>query len=817
MSSPRHLYFILLVIVTARFLAGCGGSEDGGNPDLCKVGSEKSCVCAGGFSGVQTCQGDGFFGPCGCAVEPDYGTSSDVIEATVIQDVEPADASKDAAKPGDPGTGACGGPLSWTCLDETNLYRCVEGVVEQQPCPEDEVCVTDVCLPMICEPGAVVCTGESSFKKCDSLGTTWVQDLPCVAGSEIEAFCDEGSNECVCELPVHVLFVLDASGSMQLEDVSPGVTQWDTALEAISQIMDQYPFLTYGLATFPNQEVDCGTDQCVGAGGCGYTNGVNLDLAKGQVQQIKDYLFQRKLAADVSELEYVLTPLLGMARYLADFYPDDGPLKDHPFPAYVVLISDGRDSCFNPLKPHSVIGPLAYFTEKLLSVYGVKTFTIGFNLENGQEQLDAVAMHGGTGLAEYIPAGDLTTLLAGFKTIFDSMEIRNCDEWTDLAMPPACTDADADGWCASLDCSDSEASVNHGMEELQANGADDDCDGVTDEPPDDQQDQDGDGFTPSQGDCDDFDPLTGPGAFEIPVDGADNDCDGLFDETSCDCQPVTGSSLEALACASELSCQSGVLKSQKTSSSTGDSLGGALTAVTHFGSSGNDLQSKKNGAYTLVASGPATGTNHSVDLSGGGAGTDPYSSSDSIYDVVEYEVVLQAPTNAQGFSIDYVFFSEEYDDYVGTTFNDKFYLILNAPKTTGGQNKVINFTDCRDPGDYWDLTGADCPLASGYCCYIAINTALSECCWYNGCPYGKWTTDISGTGFTCASSSSQDSDDWGSSTGWLTTSWTIEPKETFKLTFHVHDTGDGIFDSEVILDNFRWHATPTTPGTEPTN
>jgi hypothetical protein len=31
----------------------------------------------------------------------------------------------------------------------------------------------------------------------------------------------------------------------------------------------------------------------------------------------------------------------------------------------------------------------------------------------------------------------------------------------------------------------------------------------------------------------------------------------------------------------------------------------------------------------------------------------------------------------------------------------------------------------------------------------------------------------------------------------------------------VHDTSDGIYDSEVLLDNFRWHQTATTPGTEP--
>jgi hypothetical protein len=53
----------------------------------------------------------------------------------------------------------------------------------------------------------------------------------------------------------------------------------------------------------------------------------------------------------------------------------------------------------------------------------------------------------------------------------------------------------------------------------------------------------------------------------------------------------------------------------------------------------------------------------------------------------------------------------------------------------------------------------------------------------------------------------------GSSTGWLSTSWAIKPNETFELVFHIHDTSDGIYDSEVILDNFQWLTKPFTSGT----
>ena len=184
-----------------------------------------------------------------------------------------------------------------------------------------------------------------------------------------------------------------------------------------------------------------------------------------------------------------------------------------------------------------------------------------------------------------------------------------------------------------------------------------------------------------------------------------------------------------------------------------------------------------------------------------------------MHDANELSVELTTPLGAKGFSLEYVFFSEEFDDYVGSSYNDKFYIVMNGPLTTNGLDKVINFTDCRNPASYYDLNGADCPLESGYCCYIAINTALSECCWYNGCPNGTWTTDIGGTGFECANSEWADNQYTGSSTGWLTTTWTSEPGETFTLKFHVHDTGDSVWDSEVLLDNFRWEFEEVTPGT----
>ncbi len=53
----------------------------------------------------------------------------------------------------------------------------------------------------------------------------------------------------------------------------------------------------------------------------------------------------------------------------------------------------------------------------------------------------------------------------------------------------------------------------------------------------------------------------------------------------------------------------------------------------------------------------------------------------------------------------------------------------------------------------------------------------------------------------------------GSSTGWLQTAWRIEGGETFTITFHLHDTADGHYDSEVILDSFQFLKNVNSTGT----
>ncbi|MQY77037.1 MAG: VWA domain-containing protein [Spirochaeta sp.] len=149
-----------------------------------------------------------------------------------------------------------------------------------------------------------------------------------------------------------------------------------------------------------------------------------------------------------------------------------------------------------------------------------------------------------------------------------------------------------------------------------------------------------------------------------------------------------------------------------------------------------------------------------------------------VFDLHQIKLQLKAPYNARSFSFDFNFFSAEYPDYVNQEFNDSFYAILEAASTNRGRTTNIAF----------DADNASIEVDNNY--------------------FQKPFHPIpnTGTGF-----------DYHGSTGWLRTSWPIEGGELFTLTFSIHDEGDGIFDSLVLLDNFRFHNYEAVGTTDPLN
>ena len=405
----------------------------------------------------------------------------------------------------------------------------------------------------------------------------------------------------------------------------------------------------------------------------------------------------------------------------------------------------------------------------------------------------------------------------------------NCDGDTDVADSDGCiwlfTDLDGDGAgtkdsglclceatspnqkAISGDCDDANPLVSPLLAE-RCNGADDNCNLLVDDGCDDDEDGYCDATLALEGvpaicskgggDCLDYSASVNPSVAEIGGDGLDNNCDGIKAgeqgggtiEPNCGASICQGQSVESMLCAMEI-CYPGYVGPANVTGPAGDDISGAYGAVSHFGNPGNDLAPFKGTSYGVLTSGAFvdSGTNASAPTtfhyqSGGFPSADTYSEIGSeMNDIVEFKVTLTAPPGVTGFALDYIFMSAEYEEWIGSDFNDKFYIVMNGPTTTAGAPKVINFTTCSDPGAYYDYLDG----GQKYC-FIAINTAFSESC-------VAPATDISGTGYECPN---------GSSTGWLTTQWPVAAGETFTLLFHIHDTSDESWDSLVLIDNFRW-------------
>jgi hypothetical protein len=88
-------------------------------------------------------------------------------------------------------------------------------------------------------------------------------------------------------------------------------------------------------------------------------------------------------------------------------------------------------------------------------------------------------------------------------------------------------------------------------------------------------------------------------------------------------------------------------------------------------------------------------------------------------------------------------------------------------------------------------------IAPGFTLPMA-GTGYTDNCWY-------WCSGCNGSsGPTCTVPSPCRSDLIGSTTGWLTTTANVVPGETLRLMLVIYDEADSIFDSRVIIDNFRW-------------
>ena len=338
-------------------------------------------------------------------------------------------------------------------------------------------------------------------------------------------------------------------------------------------------------------------------------------------------------------------------------------------------------------------------------------------------------------------------------------------------------------------------------------------------------DDDGDGWTTCAGDCNDHDSQINPCAFDtndpndpVGVDGIDNDCDGQIDNVHvCDGSLTAGHSTTPGDYASAMD----ICDNPKCPVVVGATFYGPNNQYAHRVTKhmGTNFTPHKGTFMAFLSTGTADDDTDTPSYTPGD-GTDlkntfthpsPLPANQNINpcntganepttvnDYSELRLTLRAPINAGSFTFDFNFFSEEYPEYVCHGFNDTFLAMLTSQQYTTPTQIAFDANNHRvnvNNSFFQDCTSIALSDGLGYnhTCTTALIPALSSTGY--DLKYGQ-------TAFTLGN------DNKGSgATDWLKTTAPIQPGETFTLSFIIFDEGDGLMDSAINLDNFRWHST----------
>lgn len=166
------------------------------------------------------------------------------------------------------------------------------------------------------------------------------------------------------------------------------------------------------------------------------------------------------------------------------------------------------------------------------------------------------------------------------------------------------------------------------------------------------------------------------------------------------------------------------------------------------------------------------------------------------YDSAGLRLTIKTPLDAKSFRFEFDFYTYEYPDYICDVYND-FFVALLSPAPAGFPDGNISF----------DMQGNSISVNAGFLQACTPTTAGGK---NFSCPLGY--SEIVGTGF--------DSNDLGfagsAATSWLETTSPVEnPGGEITLDFAIWDSADGVLDSTVLIDNFRFELEEGMVGTAP--
>ncbi len=361
-------------------------------------------------------------------------------------------------------------------------------------------------------------------------------------------------------------------------------------------------------------------------------------------------------------------------------------------------------------------------------------------------------------------------------------------------------------------------------------------------PPD--VDGDHDGFSGAQGDCNDCDPNVNPGAYDVPGNGIDEDCDGTPDDEPAGCDiGLAIDSTDALAAATSLGiCRRQAGKSWGLVSAAWVLPDGTSTSIptlpacpqnlppnplSHglLPSFGKNVTPRDGKSMVAISSGiaraglqnvpppgfgqsPVNGAMCTESLTPVGFPKDSPSCPNivakggKVYDGMALEVQLKVPTNADGLTFDFDFFSTEFPQSVCSFsgYNDQFVALLWSSATSTPSDHDISF----------DSMNNSVNVNSAFVQVCAPTTAGGKTF---ACPLG--TNQLDGTGMTTVTADGGVAYDQGGATGWLITRADVVRGETIALRFAIWDAGDNILDSTALIDHLSWRFTSSTASSPP--
>ena len=162
------------------------------------------------------------------------------------------------------------------------------------------------------------------------------------------------------------------------------------------------------------------------------------------------------------------------------------------------------------------------------------------------------------------------------------------------------------------------------------------------------------------------------------------------------------------------------------------------------------------------------------------------------YDSAGLRVVVHTPADAKSLHYALDFYTYEFPNFVCSQYDDVFVAIMD-PKPPALADGNLSFDSVGD-------------LLSPHTSLLRVCEPATAGGIIFSCPLG--TSQLSGTGYDQPNSSA--------ATGWLVTTAPLpDPGSDISLLFTIWDSGDGVQESTILIDDFRFELTDATTATNP--